>query len=457
MDAMCEHLEAQSKGQIRNLKINIPPGCTKSRIVSVFWTAWEWTWQPWQRWLCFSYHEALAYRDNIACRMLIKSDWYQSNWPILMVKDQDQKGLFQTEQLGHRLALSIGGSVTGWRGNRIVIDDPHNVTEVESDISRQAVIDWFKDALPSRINNPEVACKTIVMQRVHQMDLCGWIDENEKHKWESLVLPMEFETERATVTSLGFRDPRKEEGELLCPDRFPRWFVDEELKVTMTDTEYAGQYQQRPAPKGGSLFKEEWFRWWCWRGTNFVLNPGQPDETVYEMGRYLRMRFTTADTAATEKTHSDWSVFANWFFLKTGDLLLDKVDRQKLIVPKLPAVAQRMYSEHRSKFIAIENKSSGTGLGQELRLAKYGMTVVPMTPDTNKVDRSQAAQIRMKNGQVFWPLHGKAWIKAWVAEICDFNAAGTYRHDDQVDNLSMAGIIVSDRRYSSSGTAPATC
>ena len=75
IDAIVEHLEAISLGEIRNLLINVPPRHMKSLRVSVFWPAWEWTRWPERRWLYSSYAVSLSMRDSLKCRRLIESPW----------------------------------------------------------------------------------------------------------------------------------------------------------------------------------------------------------------------------------------------------------------------------------------------------------------------------------------------------------------------------------------------
>src|SRR5260370_3425335 len=80
IDAIIEHLEAITRGQLRNLLINVPPRHMKSLLVSVFWPAWEWILYPERRWLYSSYGAQLSIRDSLKCLRLIESPWYQRLW-----------------------------------------------------------------------------------------------------------------------------------------------------------------------------------------------------------------------------------------------------------------------------------------------------------------------------------------------------------------------------------------
>src|SRR5947208_5796518 len=125
LDAICDHLEAVTKGTLRNLLINIPPRHMKSLAVSVFWPCWEWIRWPERRWLFSSYSERLSIRDSVRCRRLILSPWYQSFFGdrFQLTGDQNEKDRFDNDHSGSRIATSVGGSNTGEGGDRVVCDD----------------------------------------------------------------------------------------------------------------------------------------------------------------------------------------------------------------------------------------------------------------------------------------------------------------------------------------------
>lgn len=260
IEAICEHLEAVSDGEIIRLLINIPPGCMKSLTTDVFWPAWEWgpRNQPGLRYVSASYSEALTIRDNRRCRNLLRSDWYQRRWGkrFQLVGDQNAKVRYDTDHYGFKIATSVGGLGTGERGDRFIIDDPHNVVEGESDAKRRAVLLWFDESVTTRVNDPETSAIVVIMQRVHDKDVSGDIISRDLG-YTHLKLPMEFEPEERCRTYF-FRDPRKEEGELLWPARMPAEVVERDKK-TMGTYAVAAQFQQRPTPRGGGMFKRDWF------------------------------------------------------------------------------------------------------------------------------------------------------------------------------------------------------
>jgi predicted phage terminase large subunit-like protein len=256
VDAICEHLEAITDGELTRLLINIPPGTMKSTLTSVFWPAWEWGPKglPHIRMIGASHEQGLAVRDTRKMRNLISSQWFQERWPIAMTSDQNQKTFYENSSTGWRQACAVA-SMTGKRGDRVVWDDPHSVEAALSVAHRETALRVFQETLPTRLNNPDSSAIVIVMQRLHESDVSGFILEDD-YGYDHLCLPMEFEPERRCTTSLGFTDPRTEDGELLFPERFSRTTVDRDKKI-MGRMAVAGQFQQRPAPRGAGFFEWE--------------------------------------------------------------------------------------------------------------------------------------------------------------------------------------------------------
>ncbi len=261
IDAVCDHLQAVTSGQITRLLINVPPGCMKSLSTEVFWPAWEWgpRRRPDLRYVSASYSNDLTIRDNRRCRNLINSEWYQELWgkSFKLVGDQNAKTRFDTDYAGFKIATSVGGLGTGERGDRFIIDDPHNIKDGESDAKRLAALLWFTETVPTRMNDPAKSAIVVIMQRVHDQDISGYILEKELG-YEHLMIPMEYEPERKCFTCIGFEDPRTVDGELMWPERMTPEVLERDKKV-MGPYAVAAQFQQRPSPRGGGLFQREWF------------------------------------------------------------------------------------------------------------------------------------------------------------------------------------------------------
>jgi predicted phage terminase large subunit-like protein len=428
IDAICEHLQAVSNNQISNLLINMPPRAMKSLCVSVFWPMWEWIEKPYTRWMFSSYALSLAIRDSIKCRRLIESDWYKGNWGHIfqLAKDQNLKSRFENDKSGYRLAVSVGSAATGEGGDRIVCDDPHNVNDAESEIIRQGTLDWWDQTMSSRLNNPKTGARVIVMQRVHQADLSGHILD--QGNYVHLKLPAEFEPETKCFTSIGWSDPRKEEGELLWPERLPKTSLNS-LKKMLGSVGFAGQYQQRPMPAEGGQFQKRWFRYFTTKLKYYELI--LPDE----IKRILISdcwHFITVDLAISQKQTADYTVICVWAVTPENDLLLVDRLRERLDNPEQQKQISLIYRKHMPNFIKVENVAYQLALIQQLR--KQGFPVTEFKPVKDKVSRASTASVYYESGKVYHPLN-EIWLPEWEEELMLFPNA---QHDDQVDNCSMA-------------------
>jgi predicted phage terminase large subunit-like protein len=256
VDAICEHLEAVTDGWITRLLINVPPGSMKSLLVSVFWPCWEWS-KGFRslRTIATSFNDGPVTRDSRKARDLILSEWFQSLWPEVQLSRVAETS-FANTSTGTREGVAFG-SLTSQRGDRLIIDDPHSVETAESEIDRANTVRKFREGAVNRLNDQARSAIVIVMQRLHESDVSGTV-LGLGMDYVHLMLPMELEIERRCTTAIGFTDPRTYDGELLDPGRFPREVVDA-LKRDMTAYAFASQYQQRPAPREGLMFKRVWF------------------------------------------------------------------------------------------------------------------------------------------------------------------------------------------------------
>jgi predicted phage terminase large subunit-like protein len=423
IDFVCEHLAAVTYGEISRLLINIPPGTMKSLLTNVFWPAWEWGPIGWAhiRFIGASHEEGLATRDNMKMRRLISSEWYQTRWPVKMVGDQNQKTYFENVATGWRQSCAVR-AMTGKRGDRVVWDDPLNVEGAHSAAERATTIRELRETLPTRLNNPDRSAIVMVMQRLHEGDPSGFVLK-EKLGWEHLCLPMEFEPSRRCVTSIGLSDPRKEKGELLFPERFPREVVERDKKL-LGDYGVAGQFQQMPAPLGGGLLKDKWWQYYA-----------TPPRILW--------RAIYADTAQKTGEQNDYSVFQCWGMSEDGRaVFLDQI-RGRWEAPDLLIQARAFWNKHKEtkgqgvlRAIKVEDKSSGTGLIQQLARGDKAQQI-PAIPvlgiprDRDKVSRVMDIAPRVQAGLVLLPV-GAPWLSGFLAETSAFPNAD---NDDQVDPM----------------------
>jgi len=423
IDAISEHLQAVVEGDIKRLIINIPPRHMKSISVAVALPAWTWTRDPHKRFLYASYAGSLSIRDSVKCRRLIDSQWYQHYFGDMfnLTTDQNQKQRFENNKTGQRIATSVDGALTGEGGDIIVIDDPHNVREAESSVVREGVLEWWDQAMQTRLNDPKTGAFIIIMQRVHENDLTGHILGNERNAWDHLCLPARYEKKHPTPTksSLGFKDPRREEGELLWEQR-----VDQEtltnLEKSLGTYASAGQLQQRPMPKGGAILKAEW--WTPWEHEKL------PD-IEYIVQSY--------DTAFSTKENSSYSARTTWgIFKQNGQVnaIVIEMWYDRVTYPELRKLAQESYDDWQPDAVLIEKKASGQSLLQDLRMA--GVPVLAYNPDRDKIARAHACSALLEDGRIFFP-KGKKWCKNLI-DICAAFPAGD--NDDIVDTCTQAWL-----------------
>ncbi len=257
LDAICEHLEAVKRGDIRNLLITIPPGCTKSIACSVVYPAWVWSSQPGERFLTGSNEGELSLRDAVACRRLVESEWYRERWgdQFRLTTDQNVKGWYENTRRGFRTATTVGSRVTGKKGGTLILDDPNDAAKAGSEAESRAVREWWSKSFYNRVNHPRNARRIVIGQRTGVDDLQQLIIDG--GAFDHLNLPEEYDPETRYKTAIG-EDWRTERGELLRPERFGPVEIAETIKV-MGARGYLTQHNQKALPEDGEMFKRSWF------------------------------------------------------------------------------------------------------------------------------------------------------------------------------------------------------
>jgi hypothetical protein len=220
---------------------------------------------------------------------IVSHPLYREIWGDKFSITRDAVEQVINDRTGWKLATSVGGVGTGERADRIIIDDPNNPNEVESETVMQATTTWFREVMPDRLNNLQRSAIVVIQQRTSDLDVSGVILDLGL-PYVHFQVPMEYDPLRHCVTVLGWQDPRgvDEDGELLpsigkdargnaCvapdspladtvgllawPERFSRESLDE-LKVAKGPWAWSSKYQMLPVPRGGGIIKEEWWRLW---------------------------------------------------------------------------------------------------------------------------------------------------------------------------------------------------
>jgi len=448
LTAITDEMMIDDEKYYNRLLINVPPGAMKSLLTNVFWPAWEWGPRnmPHLRYVCASHGQELAIRDSTKMRRLIQSEWYQSLWGdrVTLTGDQNAKTKFENTATGFRQAVAAGG-ITGARGDRVIIDDPHTVESAASDQMRSTTIDWFLQAVPTRLNNPDKSAIVVIMQRLHEEDVSGVILDKGLG-YDHIMLPMEYEPLRAAPTMLGWEDQRETLGELLFPERFPEHVVERD-KRAMGPYAVSGQFQQIPTPADGGIIKRDW--WQLWEHDSFPAFD------------YI---IASLDTAYTEKTENDPSALTIWgvytedpisteamkkplslkdmFQKERGykaphpKVMLVNAWAERLELHQLVTKVAETLKKYKADAILIEDKAAGHSVAQELRRLYNHLGFMVITDNPNGIDkrsRLYSVQHIFAEGLVYAP--DKSWADMVITQSAIFPKG---KHDDLVDTVSMA-------------------
>ncbi len=424
LDAVCEHLEAVSRGEIRRLVVNIPPRTSKSSFVSVLWPSWVWAGDPGHQFLCVSHGSDVATRDTRKMRNVVTSREFQELWgrKVTLAGDQNQKTRFENTKRGHRISYGMTSSFTGEGGDTIIIDDPIDRDSAKSEVERQAAIETLDEKISTRLNDPAASSIVMVMQRLHAEDPTGHVLE--QGGWEHLMIPMRYEPghPHRSRTSLGWTDPRTGDAELLWPERFTPEAV-ERWEKTLGIYGTAGQLQQRPAPRGGGLFLVDRF--------------GLIDESRLPTEYDAVCRGW--DKAATSLDTADYSVGVLMAKKGTRFFVLH-VARGQWSPAKVEAMIDHYAEQDQLEFgervrIRIEREGGAAGKTvEELTTRRLqGKNIRFELARGSKEDRAEPFAIAVENHQVL--VAKSAWTKAFLDEHATFPLG---RHDDQVDAAGIA-------------------
>jgi predicted phage terminase large subunit-like protein len=408
LEAMAHRLSQVASGEIRRLIITLPPRNLKSLFASVALPAWFLGHNPSERVVAVSYSDMLARAHANDFRRVVNDSLYQATFPAMRLsRDTDRE--IVTTMRGKRHATSIEGTLTGLGGNLVIIDDPLKQDDAHSEAVRQRTIEWYRNTLLSRPDDKQIARIVLVMQRVHQDDLAGYLAE--QGGFETLNLPAI--APRTETYELGNgRTYVRQKGELLHPAHEPDSVL-RELKREMGPIAFGAQYQQSPTPPGGNIIKRKWL------ATYDQYPP-------FERGDHIIMSW---DIALSEQERGDYSACVVllrrkevFFVLEVfhGRLRFDDLKRKVLDI-------KRKYG---AGTLLIENSPISKGLIQNLEQASINVTTAD--PVSDKTARVIAQSDLFVGGLVRLP-KSASWLEEFEAELLAFPG----RHDDQVDALTQ--------------------
>lgn len=387
------------------------------------WPAWEWIHRPEGQWVATAHSENICLRDNLKCKRIITSQWYQDNWGDRVVLRKDERNTshqYSTMAGGHRVMYTVGGSPLGDGGDRILVDDPTKITKGQvrrSDL--EASVDFVSKGLSTRDRNPKISGWVMIMQRVEVDDPAGWALEK---GWHSLIIPMEYDGRKVISTYNQAEDPRTVIGELLLPQRFDRKHVNS-VKSDLGAVAAAGQYQQLPVPDGGNIFKDEWWQYYRYE-----------PEFLYKVQHW--------DTGQKDKESNAYSCCQTWGVTRTGYYLID-VFRKKLQYPDLKRAIIELNNKYLPLEVVIEDKSSGVSLVQDIkRSTNITARAWPVPTGEDKVFRAKLAAPVVEAGRVYLK-EDAPWVYDFKTE---HSQAPNGKYMDQVDTTSQAMAYFDKKR-----------
>ena len=447
MDQFLADVEA---GLMPRLMVFAPPRSGKSEVCSRRLPAFALGKFPSWNVISCSYSSDLANRMSRDTQRIVDSNEYRDIFPNTCLNTSNvktvSKGAIRTAELwevvksngdlhgGAYRAAGVNGGITGQGMNIGIIDDPAKDYKTASSEAYQiAVMDWYDTTFYTRAD-PKLNGIVIILTRWHMNDLAGQLlklAEEGGERWRVISFPMEAEEDEAHTLN-GITYPLRKKGEILFPERMPKNFVEKcKMRGSLV---WNALYQQRPTTRGGGVIKTEWF------GYYDVLPP-------------LKYRAIYVDTAQKKGEHNDFSVMELWGLGADGFLYLIDCLHKKLEAYELEIQAAAFWKKHyptdpkrpeRLRFMAIEDKSSGTGLIQNIkRKASCPIKEIPRGANSgNKPARLMDVQGFIQSGYIKLPnpaeIHEHtdcSWVSEFLAECESFTMEMTHMHDDFIDPM----------------------
>ena len=411
---ICNKLEKVYRGEIKRLIINMPPRALKTELISIAFPAWVMWLEPSKKFMSISYSSELAQKNSGKCRSSYLSNTYRRIFPrrVELKSDQNTKQHRENIEGGQYYAAWSTGTITGVGADIILIDDPLKPDDANSDTVRTGVNNNFHDTIESRLNSKVDGAIIIIMQRLHDDDLCGHLMDLEDRglgdKWEKLIIPAIAEQE----------EEHRKKGESFFPKRFPieilnRMKGDAKMKIT-----FSTQYQQNPVNKETQEFHEEWIRY---HWTDNVPTP-----------HYMRI-FTTCDPAFKQNQENDNSCIMTAGFVDDRMYILEYSVGKWTADVLIEKIIYHIKKREPEK-VGIEAFQAQTVIAQFLKndLQKRGL-YVNIEEITQRGDKFSKIRKLIPHYRA-WLIFHKHWMDELENEMKRFPRG---KHDDIIDAEQM--------------------
>lgn len=418
---ICEALERVARGENQYLIINIPPRHGKTEIISKMFIGWALALNPRAQFIEVSYSDDLVMDSSRKVNEMLRADYHTRLFPECEVVGVGSRH-WATSAGGSVYAVSTGGQVTGFGAGvmldpsdypdgrkpfagALIIDDPIKPADALSDIVRASVNARFENTIRNRRNSADTPI-IIIMQRLHEDDLCGYLLRKEGRKeeggrWEVVSIPALSYDEAGAPQAL-------------CP---PRVSV-EELQRIQAETPHIfdTQYQQNPTPLEGLMY------------SNFRTYDTLP------VGQGVAKNYTdTADTGA------DYLCSICYVEYPTGLYITDVVFTKKPMEYTEVAVAQ-MLDHNATRIANIESNNGGRGFARnvERNLREMGNRTTSVQwfhQSANKNTRIITHSGTVQN-MVYFPSDWDRRFPQFFNALTAYRKEGKNAHDDAPDALT---------------------
>lgn len=420
---LCEELQEVGKRVADRLPkeydyyiINLPPGSSKSTIVSEMYPLWCWTIDPTQKFICASYSSTVAEDIAQKCFNIYHSEKFIRLFPHLNTKKSSGgKTHFHNGLKGERYTTSSGSMIQGVHVHQKVLDDVIGRDQAHSIVERKKVNDWMSETISTRNVDANISVTILVMQRLHQQDPTGYLLKKEGLKIKHICIPAELSAdvlpkELSNFYVNGLFDPVRKS--------FERLIVE---KAELGSYGYAGQMQQRPSPVEGGIIKKTWFN---------IINTPLPMPVEATINFQL-------DTAYTENLKNDPTAILSYYVHNNNLYITHATSVWKEfpdIIRFLPEyVKARGYRSN--SMIHVEPKASGISIVQTIKDATELNIIESKPPIDDKLSRLYRVSPKIESGRVY--LHEGSWNESFINQVTDFPNA---EHDDEVDCLTATII-----------------
>lgn len=386
-------------GEIQRLIINVPPGYTKTELATINMMGRGLALNCRARFMHLSYSHNLALLNSSTARGMIKSQAYQSMWPMALRDDADSKAMWWTEHGGGVYASSAAGQVTGFRAGHmepgwqgaLIIDDPVKPDDAYSEIVRDGVNNRFNETIKSRLAI-ETTPMIVIMQRIHYHDLSGYLLRGGSgEKWHHLNLPVLIDSSRS------YEETYPENTHAIpidhgLPDGWLWPFKhNESHRVSLFSHRRTAEAQYIQNPKRfnaeGALWNEE------------MISAAHAMRITQELSRTV----VAIDPQATNSEESDESGIAVASVYGSGDerqYSLDADYSGKYSPNGWATKAIEAYEQHEADAIVIETNQGGDMAEDTLRNAGFTGRVIRVHASKGKYARAEPISALYAQGRV---------------------------------------------------------